>query len=303
MALGNSPKLHTFCNLIWPDLQIWNRDLDVLADTTFVSRIAELTGCEPTRAWQTSLRSLSGVVFGEVQVTGPTRWILPLGVYHRTRRRSGQQWCSRCLREDSQPYYRRNWRLSLSTTCSIHESLLADRCHACLCPAVPHRTEDPSCHACGTDRRDHPLTPADNHALELERCMRALIENTSIPRANLGCHHPLAYFSVIRQILAIVTANPRAARLRNVVCSHLGGDPRPPQFTSKLRSFESLLVSERHRMLSITARLQSDWPGNFIALCKEAGMWPSWAMRGGPKSAIPFAYADAVHALSSVSRS
>jgi hypothetical protein len=301
VALGNSPKLQTFCHLIWPGRQLWNRDLDALADTAFVSQLAELTGCDFERAWQTSLRSLSGTVFEEVQVTGPTRWILPLGIYHRTRRRAGQQWCPACLQEDAHPYYRRSWRLAFSTTCSIHESLLADRCHACAQPATPHRTEDPRCHECGTDRRDHPSRSADPAALDLERRMRSLAENTSMHCIDLDCPHPLAFFSLIRQVLAIVTANPRAARLRSAICASHGGDPQAPVFASKPLTLESLPVGERHRMMAIAARLLSNWPDNFVALCTEAKMWPSWAMRG-QKAHIPLAYSKVVGTLSSGSR-
>src|SRR3546814_10234367 len=54
--LGNSPKLHSFCHFIWPGKQLWNRDLDALADPSFISELGRLTGCHFERAWQTSLR-------------------------------------------------------------------------------------------------------------------------------------------------------------------------------------------------------------------------------------------------------
>jgi hypothetical protein len=291
VALGNSPKLHSFCHFIWPGRQLWNRDLDALADPSFISELGMLTGCPFEQAWQTSLRSLSGSVFEKVQITGVTRWVLPLGIYHRVRRRLGQQWCPQCLAKDEEPYYRRNWRLAFSTTCSSHGTLLVDQCQNCGAPGVPHRREGPECHICGVDRRRHEPAAADAQVLQLEHRMRAIAKGSRQLCMDLDCHHPLAYFSLIRQMLTIVTANPRAARLREVTCRHHGGDPRRPQFASKVRIPENLNVSERHRMMAIVARLLRGWPFNFVTMASEAGVWWAWAMRG-EHDAIPYAYAN-----------
>ena len=87
VALGNSPKVHTFCNAVWPGLQIWNRDIDCLAPEVLLEALALGTGQPTSRVRQTTFGSLEGVLFEQVRVTGPTEWVLPVGVYHRTRRR------------------------------------------------------------------------------------------------------------------------------------------------------------------------------------------------------------------------
>jgi len=291
VALGNSPKLHSFCHFIWPSRQLWTRDLDAVADIGFVRELASLTGCSLEQAWQTSLHSFSGVVFERVQVTGATRWVLPLGVYHRTRRRSGQQWCPECLAGDEEPYHRRDWRMAYSTTCSRHGTVLMDRCVECGSPAVPHRTEALECHVCGADPRAHHSRTADAAVLQLEHSIRAIAKGVSWPGRDFNCNHPLAYFALVRQVLSVVTANPRAARLREVTCKHYGGDPRPPVFTSKALVPENLAVGERHRMMAIVAKLLRGWPFIFVAMCAEAGVWWSWAMRG-ERASIPYAYTN-----------
>ena len=292
VAYGNSSKLHTFCHLKWPGLQIWNRDLDSLGSRSFINDLCVMTGTAENRGHATSLRSLEGIVFDRLRLTGLTRWILPLGIYHRTRRRSGQQWCPSCLKEGKAPYYRRAWRLGFSTTCSSHGYVLADRCHQCALPASPHRGEDPYCSHCFTDRRDHPTMFGDALTLQLEHRMRATWLGPPSAMPELGCGHPLSYFALVRQILSIVTSNPRASRLRDVVCREHGLDPAPPIFESKLPMPEFLPVIERHRMMAIVARLLQGWPFKFAALCAEAGMWRSWAIRGN-SGVLPFAY-DAV---------
>ncbi len=245
---------------------------------------------------KTTLRAFEGVVFEEVRVKVATRWVLPLGVYHRTRRLGGQQWCPRCLGEDAHPYYRLDWRLAFSTSCSKHGVILHDRCASCGDPAVPHRGVDPQCHRCGFDRREARTTVADSRALQLEHAMRGVAYGIGTPPQPLRDLHPLAYFDLIRQVLSIVSSNPRSLRLRETVCRYLGGDPSPPSLSTKSAAFENLSTADRHRMVAIGARLLEGWPFNFIGFCAEAGMWKSWAMRGDQRH-IPFAYAQAVATL------
>ncbi len=289
IAYGNSPKLHTFCHLRWPGLQLWNRDLDSVGSSTLIADICEITGTKADLGSTTSLRSLEGIVFDRLRMNGLTCWILPLGIYHRTRRRSGQQWCPSCLRDDLTPYYRKSWRLAFSTTCSRHGYILADRCHQCSQPAAPHRGEDPYCSNCFADRRDHPTTFGDSLTLQLEHRMRETWLGPPSSMNEFGCGHPLSYFALVRQVLSIVTSNPRAGRLRDIVHREHGVDPTPPKFESKLPMPEFLAVGERHRMMAIVARLLQGWPFRFAAICAEAGMWRSWATRGN-SGVMPFAY-------------
>lgn len=166
-----------------------------------------------------------------------------------------------------------------------------DQCAECGSPAVPHRTAALECHVCGADPRAHCSEKADVNVLQLEHSMRAIANDVARPGKDFDCNHPLAYFALVRQVLSVVTANPRAARLREMTCKHYGGDPSPPQFTSKVLVPENLAVGERHRMMAIVARLLSEWPFGYVTMCAEAGVWWSWVMRG-ERASIPYAYAN-----------
>jgi hypothetical protein len=293
LAVGNSGKIQTFCHLLWPGRQLWNRDTDAIAPAEVLLSLASRTGRNIALLEKTTLRAFEGIVFEHVRVKVATRWVLPLGVYHRTRRLGGQQWCPVCLREDTHPYYRLDWRLAFSTSCSKHGVMLHDRCTCCGEPAVPHRGVDPECHQCGFDRRKSPVTFGDSRALQLEHTMRAVAYGTGTLPPPLRDLHPLAYFDLLRQVFSIVSSNPRSAQLRETVTRHSGGDPSPPTRSMKSAAFENLSTSDRHRMIAIGACLLEGWPFNFIGLCAEAGMWKSWAMRGDQRH-IPFKYADPV---------
>lgn len=75
--------------------------------------------------------------------------ILAVGVYHRTRRRHGQQYCPECLAEN--PAFLRHWRLAFIFICPVHGCLLRDACPNCDSPLAVHRSpgnDTTRCHVC-----------------------------------------------------------------------------------------------------------------------------------------------------------
>lgn len=294
VAYGNAPKLHTFCHAMWPGLQIWNRDIDRMVAAPMLGDLARVTGVHDDQLGATLLSRYSGVIFdGEVDANAWRPWVLPLGIYHRTRRRAGTQWCSRCLSFDDEPYYRKRWRLALTTACLEHHCLLHDRCEACGAPASMHRLRDPVCHLCGADRRCASFREADPTVLALQSRFEAIMEGCE-PRDALESCHPLAYFGTLRRVVQTVTTGPRSQRLRNHLAGLYGGDSSPPAWQGPERSVESLHVIERHRMLRFAAPLLRGWPWMLVGLLGEAGVWKSWALPDGKGAAAPFVYADPV---------
>ena len=290
VARGNSGKLHTFCHAVWPGLQIWNRDIDAVAPALLLAELGRRTGVDASRIDQTTLRSLEGVLFEDLQVVGPTQWVRPLGVFHRTRRRGGQQWCPLCLAADQEPYYRRRWRLAIASTCPCHGLVLADTCHDCGAPAVPHRGEDPMCHLCKADRRDHPFLSADSQALQLEWRMAKMLEADPALLSPLEELHPLAYFGLFRQVMTVIGWGERSQALRDDIAASWGGDSAPPDG----RQLEAASPVARHRISALAARAMRGLPWIFIGHCADAGVWKSWAFADKRYNRSPFAYADVV---------
>src|SRR5918911_766517 len=119
LAAAHALKLHTFCALVWTRRkQIWNRDIEKCADDSILSLLAEKTATPPDKVTRTTLSDYQGRLYERHNPYGNTRWIMPVGIYHRTRRRYGLQFCPRCLAEDKEPYYRRAWRLAFVTFCA-----------------------------------------------------------------------------------------------------------------------------------------------------------------------------------------
>lgn len=291
IALAHTPKVHSFCHAVWPGLQIWNRDIDASAPAILTSVLAERTGVLAPAVEATTLRPFTGVLFEDLgSGSGHTDWILPIGIYHRTRRRPGLQWCPMCLSADEEPYYRRRWRLALASTCPRHGIVLADRCHGCSRPASPHRGQDPLCDVCQADRRECPVELADSQALQFEHRLAELFSPDARPWTQLEALHPLSFFGVVRQVMTVVGTGERSQGLRDEIARHWGGDPAPPSE----KQLEFMVTVDRHRISALSARLMRGWPWLFVAHCADAGVWKSWAFGERRYGRSPFAYADPV---------
>jgi hypothetical protein len=290
----NGCEPHSFCNSIWPGRQIWNRDIDCLSDPVIVAELARGTATPLDRAAQTTVRSLEGVLFERHFPHGRNEWILRSGVFHRTRRLTGSQFCPKCLAEEP-PYFRLIWRVAIASTCPLHGIVLLDRCPQCSAPLVPHRARCPTeCHICRTDLTRANALGADSIALQFEDRARKILEGAPATLNQYGEIHPLAFFALVRQVLRVLSTGPRSKALRRAVAEQFGGDPSEPQFPSSTREIESLAAADRHRLMTLLSRVIGGWPFLFVACCLEARVLASWAMRDMDGRNSPFAYADAV---------
>lgn len=141
LARAHRLKVHTFCSLTWPGKQIWNRDIDNSADAELLEVLSIRTGTSINRVRATTLGYYAGILYEKHNTLGPSSWIMPIGIYHRTRKQYGLQFCPRCLAEDEEPFFRRKWRLAFVVLCARHNTLLHDCCPHCGSPVNFHRGE------------------------------------------------------------------------------------------------------------------------------------------------------------------
>ncbi len=293
-AAGHGQAPYTFCNTVWPQRAILNRDIDHFCDPVLVETMAACTGTPLNRAFATTLPTYEGWLVDRYFPFGLTKWVLRTSLYHRVWRKAGLQYCPICLASET-PYFRRAWRLALNAVCSRHSVELLDRCPACSGTVMPHRAaEMHACSTCGFDLRAAPTRPADFPALVLHRRHEAYLVRGWVQLAETHFAYSHLYFDLLRQVLKILATGPRAQALRDVVARQWGGDPAPLQFPEGAREYERLGPADRHRMMALAARLLEGWPFRFVAACAEARVWYSWAMRelAEPlgKSRAPYAY-------------
>jgi hypothetical protein len=173
VAHANGLKVQTFCAQEFGNkYQIWSRDIDRLSPAWLIETMSSKTRTPIERVWATTLLGYEGRLYDKYHSASQLRWILPLQIYHRKRRGYGLQFCPNCLREESEPYYRRSWRVALFTFCPKHDVMLCDRCPSCgngivfhrLEPGKPDLIDGPSmqcCWFCGFDLCNTPSVPVN----------------------------------------------------------------------------------------------------------------------------------------------
>ncbi len=269
LAHGHGLKVQTFCNLVFGNrLQVWNRDIDRLAPPWLVDALALHTGTPLEAAYGTTLKVYDGVLFRNPRPSGHLNWVLSLKIYHRVREGFGQQFCPACLAEDVTPYFRKAWRLSLSTTCPRHRCMLHDRCHICGAAvsffrmdfgmkageADGERVNVSRCHECKANLAAAPtLQPSivDEEAFDK---LVAMAESVAAPSPPAECVGELA---VLRHLCALMLSTRNAVALRAYLLN-LHGIQDPVEAVEHRIPFESLSLVARHVLLQCGAWLLSD---------------------------------------------
>lgn len=307
LAMAHAMKLHTFCSLVWSrEKQIWNRDIDKCADDSIIQLISDRTGTSRQRVFETCLEAYAGRVYEKHNSRGNTLWLMPVGIYHRTRTLYGLQFCGQCLAEDKAPYYRRAWRLAFMTVCEKHQTLLHDRCPKCEAPINFHRNEMGdrnkwapesvcSCHLCHYDLRASPTVPINisNRVIEFQRKLTLAAERGWISVPQHGAIHSHLYFTGLHQLMRTFAPGGRTSALRDIAALEFKLEVQRPQKISIGRDVERLSVQDRHTSIAICDCLLSDWPNQFVRFCHEHKVWSASLLRDLDQA--PYWYWRVVH--------
>lgn len=283
LAFANGFPLHTFyANLLGYNAPIWNRDTDRHPSPALLEVLSRCTGKSLGTLQGLTLSAYEGILFGQLPMIGNAPWILPVGVIHRKRRRAGMQFCPLCLQRDTNPYYRRSWRLALHVICEHHQCVMQEYCPFCHEPVAYHRNgigrerEIPEqtlqcCHRCGFDlglTRPVYLDWPDPNSWRLLGRMIRLFEKGGWSCGQLALPCGVPFFAGLRVLVSV--ANGRHGhRLRHVLGRTFGqsiGVWSPAHHVE----FEYLSTLDRLKLLLVVMWLLEDWPARFVAICAES---------------------------------
>lgn len=268
-------KAQTMCALLFGrGITIWNRDIDRLAPQEVIETLARISGASIEQIEGTTLRGYEGTLFEHHNANGMCRWIVPIGIFHRTRKRPGLMFCPECLNEDVEPYFRRRWRLAFSTVCTKHGCCLLDACPKCDSPIAPHRSDmqgrgiiprgglNVHCWKCGFDLRASWKTKISEESLvQLQARLEIALGNGYANWAGNPAMHSLVLFDGVRALIAGITSRQTQERLMKSakeINIDLGGWPRT--------GLEMASLPIRRDLFRWLAIVLGNWPANFTGL-------------------------------------
>lgn len=258
---------HSFARFVWGVLPIWNRDCDAALTDDALSELGRRLNTSREEATATGLRPFIQRLGG---VNALTPGLLRIGIFHRLRRRHGQQYCPVCLAGDPTPYFRRIWRLVFMISCSEHGCLLRDACPDCDAPIIAHRTPDlqlARCWSCEASLSGQPVAaPA-----RIAQIQQVVWKHWEAGTIYIG-EHEVSFPDWLVGIRIFFRALGRQSvrrRLSEAVEEAIGLDPtRPP----KPGPLELSRVADRAALLPAAIGLIDEWPELLMKVCTKAGL-------------------------------
>lgn len=278
LAHAHGMRAETFVTAVfgchWP---LWTRDIDRSASDASIQVLSQITGVESQALHEHTLRSYEGVLAQSVNPKGGSGGILPLGIYHRTRRRRGLMFCPDCLAGDAVPFFRKAWRVTYLCVCPSHGWVLRDCCPACEAPLAPHRVDVKwrlqttvgsqlhlLCWQCGWDLRSaddrQPAGPSDTL---LAQCVAQGLEAGYAWVGAEPVYGP-AFFDGVRALAGVWR------KYANVT-------------TRGARLIDDANLAERRALLGGVGQWLEDWPVSFLGFARAKRVkWSDVVQRGRP---------------------
>lgn len=285
LAQNHNLKAHDFCKLVFPKIEIWNRDIDRHAPDKVIDVLSKITPCTLNTIRNSLLSSYKGFVFPDYNQYSFNSWILLAGVYHRTRKNKGMMYCPKCLSSDTEtPYYRKFWRLALFTVCPSCGCYLRDTCPQCGSPIVFFRNlvgikrksvdlNIRNCFHCNFDLSCSEPQMATRRFIRMQHSFLSIMVSK-----NKDFSKPTEYFDVLFQLVKQINARGDASAM----IRERSSKEHKLQFlvsSNKFRQFNTLSVEERLPLLFMAYWLLLDWPERFISYCRDKRLWSSFLLK------------------------
>lgn len=244
---------------------IFNRDIDKSASAEVLLSIARASGAILEQAKESTLAAYEGFLSEKINLNGSSRWILPVGVFHRSRRSSGLMFCPECLGHPDTRYFKRTWRLAWSICCIRHACLLENECSHCGAPVTPHRSDlaakgfiptsetIATCSSCSKRLWHSSTRPATAAQLKFQKLLELTLQQGYVEwdgNSSLNSH---LFFDGLRAIITSLCLS-RAGIVE--LCNK-----------GKALPFERISIEKRVAILEKLASVIQDWPHKFEQFC------------------------------------
>lgn len=281
LATENGCYSHSFfTNVIGLKEDIVRTDVDRSNSTELIGKLSQVSGVSTDELPKLRLSSLQGEVFSHDSLGTCVRWVLPLGFYHRIKRKRGIVYCPLCLKEDEVRHFRKSWRLAFINLCEKHGCVLWDHCYHCKANVDYQRVGIGSavydlpnkdlgfCFNCHKPLWD---SPAKELSLDLDRFSAPYKDFISVyesggsvlPTLNQPLN--LQVFNGL-WILAGRVTSERGGEVRERILRETGIEILPLR---KNYSFEGFPLQQRLNIFIAVLYYLQNWPHKFINLVKK----------------------------------
>lgn len=267
LAHAHGLKIQTFCTLTFSSkMQIFNRDIDRLAPDWLLNELSDRTGTSNQEVFKTTLRSYKGWIFPHMRTSGTLQWMTSLKLHHRKFKGNGLQFCPQCLENDSEPYFRKRWRVAFNTICPQHNCMLHDRCQSCGSAIAFHRIDtgiknfmsDDSlrkCHQCGFDLGLTQTQDIIAYSDEIRHWLYT--QSTLLTRiSKRGYRRKMDLLTVMHQLTMLLTSRHKSVQLHEFICDQL--HIPESKFTGGMGAIETKPTSDRHHLIQLAGWLMSN---------------------------------------------
>jgi hypothetical protein len=286
LAYAHYLKSQTFTKHVFNNKNIWNRDIDRKPTAEIIMAICERTNTGLDEVANCFLSSYEGKLFLKCLTNTNSKWILPLGIYHRTRKKRGLMFCPLCFKNDGEyPYYRKHWRLSFNIVCAECGCYLLDNCSKCKMPVIffrldlGHKNNVPDkkmsmCFNCKFDLSSSEVVPAKHVHLNMQIDLNKIL----LEGKNDSLFFPHLFFDVLYHLCGLINSDRKEGGIvRNKLNLELELDYYPERINNS-NIFENLILSDRIKVLTGAKYLTSNWPVNFIQFFKGLNIWSSYLL-------------------------
>jgi hypothetical protein len=267
-ARANGQNFFSLCYLLTPEMKNTHHNYDYLTTEDIVRKFSRVLRTSYKRALGTTLDSLTGYLFEQPTPKANRKTcVLQEGIKPNNHKRFSLQFCPVCLSE-GEPYFRKQWRISLMTVCAKHGCQLHDRCPECNSPVQPlkneiktkHRMpflgEITQCFHCGFNLKETTVVQANQQVILDTIWYEKILKSGFVSLSNTPWIYSFSFFHVLRHLI------------RCVMQKHLGYNT----FRGNGIDPDVMPLEDRYKAMYHLSGVFEQWPTKFLGLCEKLNL-------------------------------
>lgn len=275
-AIANGSDPEGWGGGIWEEYRIWTRDFDRSLPKSKADPLCKATGMSCPEIASMTLEPIIRRITGTDSLNPNTAWpwVIPTGTRNRSKF-NGLHFCPECLKE-TDPYCRKQWRLSWNIACPKHRVLLHLRCTQCHTAFSPHLvnytdTDIGKCRKCGYDLRRISSEKADGRATHLQETLNRAAASGEADGAVYPDQSVADMFATLRMLMLLFHGVSRCQAVQRTA-SELTGTDQLPTITYTGNAIETTDATERHYLMMLCAEVFDRDIADIVDLFHKGGV-------------------------------